>query len=240
MDQRREAVFFDKLAREGGFVFLCFSALRWFSKSPLLLSAPERTVRRYDVRGHEPLDDATRNDLTRDVKQALTYAAIVRALPDLDQGRHRALGDDMALVVGKLVDVFGFEYLGLDPASLEPQFKSQRGRQISFDRLPTAVKHAVAFGALSVRALWAAYPGLSPLLAQGVVAVDQLELNQDAVTAVTILEVLSSTLPNVQWLVTTRMPELLSARASEERFVLRKSDTDDRVRVHTGDEASLH
>jgi hypothetical protein len=239
-DARREAMFFDRLAREGGFVFSCFSATRWFSRSAMILTAPERTVRRYDVRNNDPLDDASRNDLTREVKQALTYAAIVRVLPDASAERHRQLGDAMGKLVASLSAVFGFAYSGLDPASLEPMFTSPQGAYVPFDGLPTAVKHAVAFGALTLRALWAAYPGLNPELAQGFVAIDQLELHQDAAVASTLIDRLSSALPHVQWLITTRSTELLTTRNPEECIALRRLDAQGTVSVHQGRDAHVH
>jgi hypothetical protein len=52
----------------------------WFSRQPIALSAPARTVARYDVRASASGDDATRSDLARETKQALVYAAIAAAL----------------------------------------------------------------------------------------------------------------------------------------------------------------
>lgn len=239
-DARREAVFFDRLARDGGFVFVAFSATRWFSRSALVLTAPERTVRRYDVRQNDPLDDASRNDLTREVKQALAYAAIVAVLPDSSAERHRLLGEAMARLVGSLSSLLGYAYAGLDPSSFEPMFTSAQGARVPFDGLPTAAKHAVAFGALTLRALWAAYPGLNPELAQGFVAIDQIELHQDVPVASQLIDRLSNTLPNVQWLITTRSTELLAARNPDECVALRRLDAQGKVSVHLGRDAHVH
>ncbi|HEX2734375.1 MAG TPA: hypothetical protein VHM70_22350 [Polyangiaceae bacterium] len=237
---RRDVALFDKLAREGGFVFVAFSAMRWFSRSPLILSAPERSVRRYDVRSNEPLDDAARNDLSRDVKQALVYAAIVRALPEVDGDRHQILGDTMSRVVNSLTRALGYEYIGISPTSLEPTFVGRERVQLPFDALPSAVKHAAAFGALTLRALWAAYPGLNPELAQGLVVIDQIELHQDASVAAILLERLLAALPNVQWIVTTRSQELLASRNPDECVALRRLDPAGKVSVHWGPDAHVH
>lgn len=47
--RRREQALFDKQARaNGGFVFLTISSARWFSRQAVTLTAPLRTVARYD------------------------------------------------------------------------------------------------------------------------------------------------------------------------------------------------
>ncbi len=240
VDARREAAFFERLARQGGFVFIALSAMRWFSKAPLVLSTPERTVARYDVRAAEPLDDAGRNDLGREVKQALCYASIVRVLPHGERERERLLGEAMAKLVGQLCAVYGFSFDGLEPRSLEPVFTHQSGRRMRFDALPTATKHAIAFGVLPLRALWAAYPGMDPTRAQGVVAIDQFELHQSDSAAEALIEVLTRGLPDVQWILTTRSDELAAARPSDETFALRRIGERGAVEVFAGKAARLH
>jgi hypothetical protein len=235
----REAMFFDRLARDGGFVFLSFSALRWFSKAPLMLSTPERSVLRYDVRASEPFDDASRNDLTRDVKQALAYAAIVRVLPHGDGPRHRVLGEVMQEVVNDLAQLSGYRYAELDASTLEPTFVAPTGQALRFDAVPTAIKHAVAFGALTLRALWAAYHGLMPTRAQAVVAIDELELHQDAALASAIIDVLTRHLPNVQWVLTTRSTALLNCRSADEILALQPVEQRG-VAIYGGSDARVH
>lgn len=237
---RRDAALFERLAREGGFVFLSLSATRWFSKSPLLLASPERSVARYDVRAAEPFDDASRNDLGRDVKQALAYAAIVRVLPHGTEERERLLGQAMRELVSGISRIYGFDYGELEPRSLEPMFTRSDGRRYSFDALPAAVKHAIAFGSLPLRALWAGYPGMDPRRAQGVVAIDQIELHQTAATANDLLDLLLLHLPEVQWLVTTRSDELLAARASDEAVALHRLQSHGSVEVYEGGQARVH
>jgi hypothetical protein len=235
----RESVFFDRLARDGGFVFLSFSALRWFSRAPMMLSTPERSVLRYDVRASEPFDDAARNDLTREVKQALAYAAIVRVLPQSEGPRHRLLGEVMQEVVNDLAQLYGYRYAELDVSTLEPTFAAPTGQALRFDALPAALKHAVAFGALTVRGLWAAYQGVAPARAQAVVAIDELELHQDASVASAVVDVLSRHLPNVQWVITTRSTALLGCRNADEILSLQQLEQRG-VAIYGGTDARVH
>lgn len=237
---RREAAFVERLAREGGFACVVFSALRWFSRSAVSLRAPDRPGQRYEVRAREPLDDAARHDLTPEVKQALAYAAIVRALPPAGDERHHQLGDAMATVVDALAGLGNLSYRGLDPRSLEARFEDAAGRAATFDALPTYLKHCIAFGALAVRALWSAYPGIDPRRAEGVVAIDEIELHQDAETALGLMDVLRRELPDVQWIFTTRTSSLLSARDEREVLALRKLEAGGSISVHAGPDAQVH
>jgi len=162
--RRREQAHFDRIAKDGGFVFLSIPSTRWFSRQPIGLSAPARTIARYDVRAPSPVDDASRTDLARETKQALAYAAITAALArDRSKGSFLRLGDAMAKIVDSVIELAGYTYSGIDPASFEPTFKGEDGQLLTFDGLPTRVRHLVAFGALTVRALWAAYPEGDPL-----------------------------------------------------------------------------
>ncbi len=184
--RRREQALFDKRARERGFALLTIPAIRWFSRTPLSLHAPSRSVGRYDVRAPASFDDGSRADLTREVKQALAYADIAMALAGggEDQGRGLSLlGGAMRRTVSAVLGDSGFEYLGLDAQSFEPMFSHGRGRARRFDELPTACRHLVAFAALTVRMLWAAYPGADPQASEGVVLIDEVDAGVDPVVA---------------------------------------------------------
>lgn len=238
--ERREAAFVERLSREGGFACVLFSALRWFSKGAVHVRAPERAVSRYELRSRETLDDAARHDLAPEVKQSLAYAAIVRALPGSEEERHEHLGDAMASVVDALAGVTSWRYRGLDPRTLEARFEDDRGVSCHFDALPTQVKHCIAFGALTVRALWSAYPGIDPRRAEGVVAIDEVDLHLDAETADAVMSVLGQQLPEVQWIFTTRTSPLLAARDPREVLALRKLEIGGSVSVHVGPDAQSH
>lgn len=238
--QRREILFVDRLSKDGGFVFLVFSSLRWFSRSSVLLTAVERTVRRYDPRASEPLEDAGRHDLTRDLKQALVYAEVQRALPPLQQTKKELFGEAMHQVVSALCTPFDMTYVGIDPLTLEPTFVGADQTLTSFNHIPTAVKHAISFGALTLRALWAAYPGMDPRRGQAVVAIDQVELHQDPAIVAHLVDTLTTILPGVQWLLTTRSPDLLAARSPDEAVALRRTLAGRSVTVDCGQAARVH
>ncbi|MEO6420128.1 MAG: hypothetical protein ABIP39_12000, partial [Polyangiaceae bacterium] len=166
LQRRREQSSYDRRASEGGFVLVALSGARWFSKSSVLLSAPDRSLGRYDVRTPAHFDDATRADLARETKQALSYASVGAAL----SARNRALKQgstdrieafDRALqeALSPLAELAGYTYVGADPLTLEPGFIGPDERPLSFDDLPTSVRHLVSFAALPLRALFAAYPG---------------------------------------------------------------------------------
>ena len=254
LTRRREQALFDRVATEGGFAFLSIAATRWFSRQPIGISAPSRGVARYDVKQPAGLDDATRSDLSRETKQALAYAELASALansrPVVGLGPREAtrtdgevrldmLGPAMLKVVDQLTSLSGFNYLGLDAFSWEPMFRSGDAGRLSFDALPTRVRHLVAFGALTVRTLWAAYPDRDPRLAEGVVLIDEVDLHQDGAVAMKLPAALRSVLPSVQWILTTHSPLLAAGAAAGEVLALRASP-EGRVELHAGASATTH
>jgi len=243
LTRRREQALFDRVASEGGFAFLSIAATRWFSRQPISISAPTRGVARYDVKQPAGLDDAARSDLSRETKQALAYAEIGAALVErrpLDgEPRLDALGQAMHKVVDRLVSLGGFAYLGLDPISWEPMFRGPDAARLPFDALPTRARHLVAFGALTVRTLWAAYPDRDPRIAEGVVLIDEADLHQDANVAPKLPAALRAALPSVQWILTTHSPLLASGVAAGEVLALR-AGPQGRVELHAGPSATTH
>ncbi|MEM7156903.1 MAG: hypothetical protein AAF799_28895 [Myxococcota bacterium] len=249
---RREQSLFDRRAREqGGFVFLLFPANRWFSRQAVSMHAPLRNVMRYDVRSTTSLEQSSHADLTRETKQALAYAAISSALvPRSQRERHdaggrgridtRLLGSAMHETVDTMVRLGGFAYQGLDPLSFEPRFSSPGGRQLSFDALPTRTRHLVAYAAITIRTLFAAYPTIDPRTAQGVVAIDDAELHQDASVLAELIPTLRAALLGVQWIFTTSSPQLAAAAAPGQVVALRRLDEDDEVTLFRDEHARTH
>ncbi len=224
--RRREQALFDRRAQsEGGFVFVGFSGARWFSRTANMLSTPERSVLRYDVRSPATFDDPTRADLTRETKQVLAYAGIARALAS-ERPEHAHLARfDRAVreVVDLVLAPFGFTYAGVSPISLEPEAIDAAGRVMAFDGLPRPARHLVAFVVLTLRALVAAYPRADdPRRAEGVVAIDDIESQQDPALLRTIVPLLRCALPNVQWVLTTSSTQLAMACAPGEVIALRR------------------
>lgn len=225
--RRREQALFDRRAQsEGGFVLVGFSGARWFSRTANMLSAPERSIVRYDVRHVASFDDPTRADLTRETKQVLAYAGIARALAATNAQYIHLERFDAAVreVVDVMLAPFGFAYAGVSPISLEPEATDKNGRVVAFDALPRPARHLVAIGALSLRALFAAYPRSGdPREREGVVAIDDIETQQDPAMLRTLVSLLRKALPNVQWIVTTASSQLAMACAPGEVVALRKS-----------------
>ncbi len=225
--RRREQALFDRRAQnDGGFVFVGFSGARWFSRTSNMLSVPERSVLKYDVRHAASFDDPTRADLTRETKQVLSYAGIARALANQREEYSHLERFDAAVreVVDVMLEPFGFSYAGVSPLSLEPEAKGRAGQIIAFDALPRPARHLVAFGALSLRAMFAAYPQSDdPREREAVVAIDDIEAQQDPAMLRMIVPLLRHALPNVQWILTTSSTQLAMSCAAGEVVALRKS-----------------
>jgi hypothetical protein len=238
--RRREQAIFDRRAQhEGGHVFVSFSGARWFSRAPNMLTAPDRSILRYDVR--QPgatFDDPTRADLTRETKQVLAYAVVGAAL-----GAGRAEFDHLSRFESALreaIDVvlepFDLRYAGVSPTTLEPQARSSRGGLVPFDAMPRAARHLIAFVALPLRALFAAYPGSdTPREREGVVAIDDVEIQQDPAFLRVLVPLLRRALPGVQWILTTASTHLALACDAGEVIALRRTSS----RVELG-EGLLH
>jgi hypothetical protein len=243
--RRREQALFDRLANEGGFAFLSIPSTRWFSRQPIAFSAPARSVARYDVRASASVEDATRSDLARETKQALAYAAIASALSSLSppaehaERRFDLLSAAMHSAVDILLKLVGFSYRGLDPLSFEPMFVGQ-GREVAFDALPTRARHLTAFAALSVRTLWAAYPDQDPRDSEGVIAIDEVDLHQDAQAQQNLVSAFREALPEAQWILTTTSPVVAGAADARAVLALRQLPEADGVRVFAGDQARTH
>jgi hypothetical protein len=241
--RRREQALFEKRATTGGFAFLLLPAHRFFSRQPLALSAPARTVARYEVRGPSTMDEANRADLTRETKQALAYAAIGAALArgGGDRGRRLdLLGGAMHSAVDHLVSLAGYAYRGLDAASFEPVFLDADGRERFFDALPTRARHLTAFAALATRLLWAAYPGHDPRTSEGIIAIDEVDVHQDPAAQAGLATALTQALPGAQWVLTTSSTLVAASVEAREVIALRRVADEDRVELFVGDEARTH
>ncbi|MFT3765807.1 MAG: hypothetical protein QM820_09850 [Minicystis sp.] len=241
--RRREQALFDRRATENGFVLVAFSGARWFSRTPVLLSTPDRTILRYDARSSVVFDDPARADLARETKQILTFSAISAALSRDSGGppAPRAAGLDRALrdALDVLLDGSGAAYLGPSPLRLEPLF-SYDDREVELDNLPRSLRHRVAFAALTLRALAAAYPGRDPREGEGVVLIDDLEVEQDGRAQKDLPSLLRRALPRVQWIVTTASPHVAMGCDANEVMALRRMPGSRAVELHQGEAAVMH
>jgi predicted ATP-binding protein involved in virulence len=147
-----------------------------------------------------------------------------------------------------LLRLVGCSYRGIDPFSFEPMFSVQGSeRELPFDALPTRARHLAAFAALSVRTLWAAYPDQDPRESEGVIAIDEVDLHQDAQVQQRLLPAFREALPGAQWILTTASSILASAADARAVLALRPvpaaggaAGPSDAVRVFAGDQARTH
>lgn len=239
--RRREQALFDRRAQqEGGYVFVSFSGARWFSRVSNMLSVPERSILRYDVRQPSTsFDDPTRADLTRETKQIISYAAVGAALGGGSAEYHHLVRFEAALreVIDVVLEPFELMHAGVSPTTLEPQARSTRGSIVPFDAIPRAARHLIAFVTLPLRALFAAYPGSeTPREREGVVAIDDVESQQDPALLRALVPLLRRALPNVQWILTTASTQLALACDASDVVALRRTATS---RVELG-EGLLH
>jgi hypothetical protein len=240
--RRREQALFDRVAREAGFVFVSIPATRWFSRQPIAIVGSGRGLGRYDVRVSIPPEDPARGDLARETKQTLAYAAITKLLGAREPSEHRfeRLADAIQHAVDTLVGLMGYCWVGLDPLTLEPLFRSNGERVVPFDGLPTRARHLVAFATLPVRALWAAYPSRHPLEAEGIVAIDEVDLHQDPAVLCKLVPALRAALPRVQWIVTTTSPVVAASCEVPDVIALRCRSEPGTVELFTGELARTH
>lgn len=254
--RRREQTLFDRRAAEGGFVLVTFSGARWFSRTPALITSPERTVMRYDVRASSSFDDAARADLTRETKQVLTYAATAAALSsaerrDIDASifcgeaeapldRFSRLDRSLRRALNVLLAGADCAYLGVDPARLEPIFETHERGAVELDDLPRSARHLAAFGALTARALAAAYPDRAVEDAEGVALIDDAESNLDPALQRALPGLLREALPKVQWILASSSPALTMGCDLTSVVALRRESTSGRVEIHQGPSAVVH
>lgn len=240
--RRREQAVFDKLARESGFAYVGFPASRGFSRQPLALHSPGRTLAKYDVRAPAGIDDASRLDLARETKQCLAYAAITSALESKQSsgGSCAQLMAAMQQAVDTLGALVGLRWVGLEPLSLEPRFETQAGASETFDQLSTRARHLIAFAAVTVRALWASAPARSTLDLEGLVTIDEVDLHLDPALQAKLPEALRAALPRVQWVLTATSPYLASACDAAQVIALRRSPDRDGIELYSGHEARTH
>jgi hypothetical protein len=240
--RRKEQTLFDRVAREAGFVFVTFSAARGFSRAPILLTSPGRNLAHYDVRSQLNLEDSTRNDLARETKQCLSYATITKSLEKKAPfgRRFERLANAMEQAVNTLSALVGNRWVGIDPLTLEPVFEGPIGGTSGFDTLSTRARNLIAFAALTVRALWAAFPERDPLETEGVVAIDEADLYLDPAVQTKLVDALREALPRVQWILTTTSPFVASSCDALSTVTLRQRLSGPGVELYTNELARIH
>ncbi len=239
--RRREQTVYERRAAERGFAFVSIPACRWFSRSPVVLSSPDRALLRHDPRIATSFDDATRADLSRETKQILSYAAIGAALESKARATPmRRLYHAIQSAVNELVGLAGYTFVGADPATLEPLFQNGSAAHVQFGDVPTGVRHLASFAALAIRAIYAAYPDRDPREGQAVVVIDDVDLHQDACTERALCGSLRKALPRVQWIVTTCSPTVALGCEPEDVIALRRTEANGGIELYTGPLAVMH
>jgi hypothetical protein len=242
--RRRDQAAVDKLAQQGGFAFQTIPSVRWFSRTPVMLSAPDRAVFRHDARATVPLDDATRADLCRETKQVIVFASVSAALLRDGDGRDPRgwLAFEVTLreALEAIVPLTHHRFLGACPTTFEPLFlEVGSGAHVPFDDLPTSAKHMIAFVALPLRTLAAAAPERHPAHVEAVVVIDDAELHVPTAALPALPAALHRALPKVQWILTTGASELADGVGPEARLVLRRLSPTS-VGVLTASQATVH
>lgn len=244
--RRREQALFERKALVSGFAFVAFSGARWFSRTPVVLSAPERAILRHEPRAASSFDDPTRADMARDAKQLLALVHIAAAL-DRAAGGQRACKHDFGLLdralrasLASVLDEFGLRFVGCAQASMEPEFEYDSGDRVTFDDLPRAAKHLIAIIALTIRASAAAHPGRDPRDAEAVALVDDADLHLPRKLQERVPDLLERALPKAQWVLATTSPALAVHRCEGSVFRLRREKATGPVEMSTGLDAVLH
>jgi hypothetical protein len=240
----REQSYFDRCAAQGpGFVFVDIPSQRYFSRTSLGLTDPARTVARYDPRNPGATADANRPDLTRPCKQAMSYAAISMALSDTQnaawQNTH-VLGQAMHAAVDEVAELGSYRYTGPDAHTLEPMFETPGGGRLSFDELPTQLRHAIAFLVIPIQMTWAGHGGVDPRMTECVVAIDDFELYLAPPVLSGVLAIMRRVLPRAQWILTTGSPHAAAAVHADTLLTLRRAPMSDEVALYSGDLAITH
>jgi hypothetical protein len=248
MLRRREQALFDRRASEGGFALAAFSGARWLSRTSVLLGGAERLPGRADVRAAPSFDDPTRADLARETKQALAFPVVSAAVARGSRLRSgplaehaEALEASMRQVVAPLARLGGHAFAGVDPLTFEPLFERlPSGTTVPFDELPAQARHLVALGALSARAVQAAFPRQDPRACEGVVLVDDADLHLDSATRRALVPVLREALPAVQWILAASSPEVALPCEPGDVLALRRMPDSSEIRLYEGEEAVVH
>lgn len=256
--RKREQAHFDRLAAERGFCVIPLSAARWAGRVAVSGATPDRPISAMDHRSHATLDDASRADLAREVKQALvssvTIAALhqfqARARPDPERSSSPpavaplrsgpAPFEVYRATFQALLPDGEASFEGVDPNTFEPLFRDQSGRIVPFDDLAFGVKNRILLGAVIVRRLALAYPGRDPRQCEGLALIDEIEAHLPQRRQREIVDVLRRAFPRLQLVVTTQSPLVLEGRAHDEVVVLSRSLDTGRIELAAGPSAALH
>jgi len=265
--RKREQAHFDRVAGERGFCVVPLSTARWAGRAAAGGASPERPVSAMDHRTHATLDDASRADLAREVKQGLVNAVTVAALrayqsstapssarvtsdgrttsmlpppPTAPTREGPPLHELYRAIFAELLPEGDAIYEGIDSSTFEPLFRDQSGRIVPFDDLAFGIKNRIVIGGILLRRLSLAYPGKNPLECEGVALIDEVEAHLPQRRQREIVTMLRRAFPKVQLVLTTQSPLVLEDRAHDEIVVLSRDLETGAIAVTSGPEAVLH
>jgi hypothetical protein len=243
--RRRELVHFDRVANErGGFAFVGLPGTRRYPRASLVIGDPARTVLRPDLRGAPGFQDPNAVELTRPLKLIIAYAGIAAALAGDSRGESgadpRCLAVAMREALDELLGLVGHHYRGLSPRTFEPRFETPGGEVLPFDALSIQARQLVCLATIPTHQLWIANQGEDPRHCQGVIAIDDLELNLSDGTQLELIASLRRILPKAQWIVATSSPVLAHSAALGATVTLRREPGSGRVEAYEGELSLTH
>jgi len=263
--RKREQALFDRQAQERGFCVIPLSTARWAARLAAGGASPERPISAMDHRAHATLDDASRADLAREVKQALVNAVTAAALAAYQRTSRASeprepregtissmlpppppsrtavpMHDIFRSTFALLLADSDASYEGVDATSFEPLFRDQSGRIVPFDDLAFGTKNRILMAGVILRRLALAYPGKNPLDCEGIALIDEVEAHLPQRRQREIVDVLRRAFPRLQLIVTTQSPLVLEGRAHDEVVVLSRDLRTGAIAVSGGPEAVLH
>lgn len=231
---RREQSMYDRKAGAGGFALVMIPAHRRFGQSPIYLADPARTLQGYEPRAGSSWLDPARADLTRPVKQILSYASFGAAMSRANRQDPQVLGGgagsmaiellDQALRVAldRLLVEQALCYVGADAGTFEPMFRFSHGGLLLFDQLPQQARHLIAPVVLAMHHFWTSANGADPRAVQGVIVIDDAEQHLSEATQEFVLVRYREILPQAQWLVGTTSWRIAASVRSGEVVALRQ------------------
>lgn len=243
--RRRELVHFDRvLSEKGGFAFVGLPGTRRFPRANLVIGDPARTVLKVDTRGAPGFHDPAAVELTRALKLVLAYAGIATSLAGDGKGESssdpRVLGVALREALDELLGLIGYRYRGVSPRTFEPRFETAAGEVLPFDGLPIQARQLVTFATLPIHQFWVANNFADPRGCEGVVLIDDVELNLSSAVQAELLTALRRVLPRAQWVLSTASPELAHAAVLGSAVTLRREADSDRVVAYEGELSLTH
>ena len=241
--RRREQTIFERRATEGGFSFSAFPGCRWFSRSPIVLTSPERALGSLRCSSHTVIRRRhAQRSHARD-QQILSGAALgaaVAAKMGQDDRIHAprrraARGGDRARRPSRLMPMSGSMRRLSSPSS-----RARAGAPLpstSCRRAPGTLRHSPRCRC-----------GRSTPLTRRAIRSPTKEWWSSTMSSCTKMQrrsdrlapALRRALPRVQWVVTTSSPNVALGCEPHEIIALRRLEASGAVELHTGSMALVH